>query len=86
MSIFVSQRKNDQFREGHTSIIVRSSKVLCPVSITERHLALLASPKESCSPVLHRIAPTKNGAYSTSLQGLVTPLFVTNLRNISRHL
>ena len=63
MSIFVSQRKNDQFREGHTSTIARSSKVSCPVSITERLLALLASPKESCSPVLRRIVPTKNGAY-----------------------
>ena len=52
MSIFVFQRKNDQFREGHTSIIARSSKVSCPVSITERLLALLASPKESCSPVM----------------------------------
>ena len=63
MSIFISQRKNDQFREGHTSLIARSSKVSCPVSITERLLALLASPKESCSPVLRRIVPTKNGAY-----------------------
>ena len=27
MSIFVSQRKNDQFRKGHTSIISRASKV-----------------------------------------------------------
>ena len=63
MSIFISQRKNDQFREGHTSLIARSSKVSCPVSITERLLALLASPKESCSPVLCRIVPTKNGAY-----------------------
>ncbi|CAH3142377.1 unnamed protein product, partial [Pocillopora meandrina] len=54
MSIFVSKRKNDQFREGHTSIIARSGKVSCPVSITERLLVLLVSPKESCSPVLRR--------------------------------
>ena len=58
MSIFVSKRKNDQFREGHTSIIARSGKVSCPVSITERLLVLLASPKESCSPVLRRIVRT----------------------------
>ena len=63
MSIFVSQRKNDQFRAGHTSFIARSSKVSCPVSINERLLALLASPKESCSLVLRRIVPTKKGAY-----------------------
>ena len=53
MPIFVSERRNDQFREGHTSLIARSSKVSCPVSITERLLALLASPKESCSPVFN---------------------------------
>ena len=63
MLIFVSKRKNDQFREGHTFIIARSSKVSCPVSITKRLLVLLASPKESYSPVLRRIVSTKNGAY-----------------------
>ena len=62
-SIFVSKRKNDQNREGHSSIIARSGKVSYPVSITERLLVLLASPKESCSPVLRRIVRTKNGAY-----------------------
>ena len=62
MSIFVSQRKNDQFRERHTTIIA-GSKVSCPVSITERLLALLACPKKSRSPVLRRIVPTKKGAY-----------------------
>ena len=67
MSIFVSQRKNGQFREGHTSIIARSSKVSCPVSITERLLALLASPKESCSPILCRIVPLRMVPISTSL-------------------
>ena len=41
MTIFVSKRKNDQFCEGPTA---RSSKVSCPVLITERLLALLASP------------------------------------------
>jgi len=63
MSIFVSKRKNNQFREGHTSTIARSCQVSCPVSITERLLVLLASLKESCSPVLRRIVRTKNGAY-----------------------
>ena len=35
------QRKNDQFREGHTSVTARSSKVSCPVAITEKVRALL---------------------------------------------
>ena len=62
-AIFVSKRKNDQFSEGPTSIIARSSKVSCSVLITERLLALLVSPKESCFPVLRRIVRTKDGAY-----------------------
>ena len=48
-------------------LLSRSSMVSCTVSITGRLLALLASPKESCSPVLRRIVRTKNGAYFQSL-------------------
>ena len=70
MSIFVSQRKNDQFREGHTSIIARSGKVSCPVAITERILALLADSKESDLPVLRRIVSTKNGSYFHKTHGI----------------
>ena len=70
MSIFVSKRKNGQFREGHISIIARSGKVSCPVSITERLLVLLASPKESHSPVLRRVVRTKNGAYFRKSLGI----------------
>ena len=55
ISVFVSQRKNDQFREGPTSIIARSTeKGSCPI---------LASPKESCFPVLRRTVRTEDGAY-----------------------
>ena len=86
MSIFVSQRKNDQFRELHTTIIAASSKVSCPVSITERLLALLASPKKSCSPVLRRIVPTKKGAYIHQSLGISYSTIRDELRNIFRRL
>ena len=36
MSLFVPKRKNDQIREGHTSVIARSGKLTCPVAVTER--------------------------------------------------
>ena len=36
MSVFISQRKNDQFCEGHTSVIARSNKISCPVAITQK--------------------------------------------------
>ena len=63
MSLFVVQRKNDQFREGHTSLIARSSKTSCPVAITERILSLLPGTKDSCFPVVRRIVSTKKGAH-----------------------
>ena len=86
MSIFVSQRKNDQFRERHTTIIAGSSKVSCPVSITERLLALLACPKKSRSPVLRRIVPTKKGAYIHKSLGISYSTIRDELRNIFRRL
>ena len=33
ISIFIPQRKNDQYREGHFSNVCKSGKVSCPVSI-----------------------------------------------------
>ena len=86
MSIFVSQRKKDQFREGHTFVIARSCNVSRPVSIIERLLALLASPKESCSPVLRRIVSTKNGAYFHKSLGISYSTIRDELRNIFRRL
>ena len=52
MSVFIPKRKNDQYREGHTSFLARSYKATCPVAITERLLKVLPSSSESsfCSP------------------------------------
>ena len=59
MSVFIPKRKNDQYREGHTSFLARSHKVTCPVSITERLLKLFPSTCESSSPLVRRIVKTK---------------------------
>ena len=32
MSVLIPKRKNDQYREGHTSLLARSHKATCPVS------------------------------------------------------
>ena len=53
--MFFPKRKNDQFREGHTSLLARSHKVTCPVSITERLLKLLPLSGESSSPSLDEL-------------------------------
>ena len=55
MSVFMPKRKNDQYREGHTSLLTRSHKATCPVSITERLLKLLPSSSESSFPLVRRI-------------------------------
>ena len=86
MSIFVSKRKNDQFREGHASIIARSGRVSCPVSINERLLILLANLKESCSPVLRRIVRTKNGAYFHKSLGISYSTICDEFKNMFRRL
>ena len=52
MSVFIPKRKNDQYREGHTSFLARSHKATCPVSITERLLKLFPSTCESSSPLV----------------------------------
>ncbi|CAH3175612.1 unnamed protein product, partial [Porites evermanni] len=36
MSVYVPQRKNDQYREGHTAFLAGAGKVTCPVAVTER--------------------------------------------------
>jgi len=70
MSVFISQRKNVQFREGHTSVIARSNKILCPVAITDSILSLLPDAKDSCFTVLRRILSTKKGSYFHNLLGI----------------
>ena len=41
MSVFIPKRKNDQYSKGNTSLLARSHKATCPVSITGRLLKLL---------------------------------------------
>ena len=54
-SVFIPKRENDQYREGHTSLLARSHKATCPVCITERLLKLLPSFTKSSSPLVRRI-------------------------------
>ena len=64
MSVFILKRKNDQYREGHTSLLARSHKATSPVSITERLLKLLPSSlSESSSPLVRRIVKSKSKEY-----------------------
>ena len=61
MSIFVPKRKNDQIREGHTSVIARSGNLTCPVAVTERLVSFLPEPKNPHFPLIRRIVKSKSG-------------------------
>ena len=54
MSLLFDKRKNDQFREDHTSLIIRSDKVTCPVRMTKQMIELLSSSLV-VSPQVRRI-------------------------------
>ena len=60
LSIFIGSRKNDQHRDGHTSVLARSGKITCPVSITEKIMSLLLSTqKNQLAPIVRRIVKSK---------------------------
>ena len=60
MTIYVAKRKNDQYREGHTSYLARPGKSTCPVSITEKILKVLPQSSKSF-PLVRRIVKFKAG-------------------------
>ena len=70
MSVVIPKRKNDQYREGHTSLIARSHKSTCPVAITERLLKLLPSSSESSAPLVRRIVKSKSKEYFHATKGV----------------
>lgn len=57
--ISILKRKNDQYREGHKTPLIRSNKVTCPVVITEKLLALLPHENNQ-SPLDRRIVKSKS--------------------------
>ena len=59
MSITLSKRKNDQFREGSVVLVARTGSSTCPVSLTKRFL-LVGQHKES-DYLFRKICHTKLG-------------------------
>jgi len=47
MKSYFLKRKNDQYRDGHVSVIALSRKPTCPVGITEKLFSLLPDSKGS---------------------------------------
>ena len=79
--------ENDQYREVHTSLLARSHKATCPVSITERLLKLLPSSTESSSLLVRRIVKSKSKEYFHATKHVsYTTLRERNLGNTLSHL
>ena len=62
MSVYVPQRKNDQYREGYTAFLARTGKVTCPVAVTERLIKLLPQ-SSSAFPLVRRIVKARSKEY-----------------------
>ena len=60
MKVYLIKRKNDQYRDGHVSVIARSQKPTCPVGITERILSLLPDSSGSSYPIVRRIVNSRH--------------------------
>ena len=59
----VPARKNDQYRQGHIVLVIRSNKVTCPVCITKKILALLPLSENKNLPLVRRIVKSKSKEY-----------------------
>ena len=86
MSVFIPKRKNDQYREGHTSLLARSHKATCPVSITERLLKLLPLSCESSSPSLDELLNPSLRSIFMFLKAFLALHIERNLGNTLNHL
>lgn len=96
MSIYITQRKNDQYRDGHTSLIARSGKATCPVGITERLLKSFPQDSDANAPFVRRIIKSKScerfhatkGVSYTTIRGefrkFLAP-FVNNVNQFGTH-
>ena len=60
MKVYLIKRKNDQYRDGHVSVIAESRKPTCPVGITERILSLLPDSSGSSYPIVRRIVNSRH--------------------------
>ena len=69
MSVYVPQRKNDQYREGHTAFLARTGKVTCPVAVTKRLIKLLPQ-SSSAFPLVRSIVKARSKEYFHSSLGV----------------
>ena len=76
MTINVAKRRNDQYREGHTSYLARSGKSTGPVSVTENILKVLPQYSKSF-PLVRRIVKSKAGECFHASRGVSCLLYTS---------
>ena len=60
MKVNLIKRKNDQYKDGHVSVIARSREPTCPVGISEKILSLLPDSSGSSYPIVRRIVNSRH--------------------------
>ena len=61
MKVYLIMRKNDQYRDGHVSVIdYWSRKPTCPAGIIERISCLLPDSSSSSYPIVYRIVNSRH--------------------------
>ena len=60
IKVYLIKGKNNQYKDGHVSVIAGSLKPTCPVGITERILSLLPDFSRSSFPIVRRIVNSRH--------------------------
>ena len=71
MLIYLNKRKNDEFRQGHSSMLARTGNITCPVAATEKWLSKLPTGSSPRAPLIRRIVKSKSNEYFHLSKGVV---------------
>ena len=96
MILFIPKRKNDQFRQGHSVYIARSSNISCPVGVCERYISMLDIKGKPSHPLFcgfrrskrEGLKPTSKAiSYSTARELIISGLspYVSDPSSLGTH-
>ena len=85
MKINLIKRKNDQYRNGHISVLAMSRKPIytCPVGITKDFFLCYPIPNNSCHQVVRRIVQSKFSKKFHKSLGMSNSTALSNFTYIS---
>lgn len=71
MLIYLNKRRNDQFRQGHSSMLARTGNITCSGAATEKLLSKLPTGSSPRAPLIRRIVKSKSNEYFHLSKGVV---------------